>query len=845
MIQNKIYSYFEGNATLRTLFIFDSMGAICSELEGLEWKPGYRVEIFGGDWFTIKYRLTHEWLNEKVILIFTGMTAPSDNDGTASFPLYGEMKANMVYCEEDYATFMQLRGIGSEFAPFISRHLAELQLSKYDKILSDCYKPGVFSVDICNRALISGYMGVSKLLSWEDIIIKLTILCGTPSEADKRDSFIRLLKNNQDAQNALSDQMISIAGYPFELMTEERMKKFAESFKYNAMTQGIPVVAADDYKDYRIDDARVLQRLNSLREYAAGHPTLSGPFSSAITNLASSIKEENIIRWYGPDAEYSFITEPLCCPILRSLIEGSAFASPVQTNDKLRSLSLRLPKESALQRVIDFMSNACFTIEKMRALGSYKLSTPMDYVNKYTEAFYLVDTYYRQATDSFGDVEPTLSIYDSILAFKKHLDEEYAKQCNLFNQEWIRCVNESGAQMASMEGIPHQQDFYRDRLKGVSAKRVVIISDAFRYEAAAELLKELGDVKHNATLSAALASLPTETKYSKATLLPHSSLEYRDCTLFVDGENPDTMEKRTALVKKYEPEALCIDYVELERYTRDQKREIFKKPLVFIFHDTIDSISHDNPSKTPKACAEAIAELKKLIPSLHATYNVANVYVTSDHGFLFNDMKFEEKDKHKIIDSYDERKTRYYITSDCAPVLGISKYPMTSVSAMSGAGKFVAVPDGTNRLYAEGGGYEFAHGGASLQEMIIPVLYSHLRREDNTEKVGLTLIGSALSITSSRLKFNIIQDQAVSEDYKERTVLCGIYDGPNLLSNEKRIALNSSDANPQNRFYSIELVLSKPTSGSLLELRIYDEEDRLNTLAKAKVVDKTLIEPDF
>ena len=160
-------------------------------------------------------------------------------------------------------------------------------------------------------------------------------------------------------------------------------------------------------------------------------------------------------------------------------------------------------------------------------------------------------------------------------------------------------------------------------------------------------------------------------------------------------------------------------------------------------------------------------------------------------------------------------------------------------------GKKVAVPDGTNRLYAEGGGYEFTHGGASLQEMVIPVLYSHLRREDNKEKVGVTLIDSALSIVSSRLKFSIIQNQAVSEDYKERTVVCGIYEGADLLTAEKEISLSSTDVNPQNRFTTVELILTRPASGGLLELRIFDVDDRLNPIAKATVTNKTLIEQDF
>lgn len=845
MIQDKIYSYFDGNPRLRTLFVFDGMGAIRSELEGLEWRAGYRLEIFGGDWFTVKYNLAHDWKEDKVILIFIGMTEPSRSDEQCFFPLYGEMKANMVFCEEDYVTFMQLKGIKPDFAPFIARHIAEMQLSKYDRILSDYYKPGVFSVDICNRALISGYMGMSKLQNWEDIIIRLTCLCGIESEADRRDTFIRLLKNNADALAALSDKMRSIVGHPFDILTDARMKRFAESFKYNAITQGIPVVSADDYKALKIDDAVVLQRINSLREYAAGHPALSGQFTKAIGNLAASIKEENIIKWYGPDAEYSFVTEDLCFPIISALVKNSAFVSPVEANRKLRSMSLRLPESSVLQPVINFLSNACFMLEKLQALGSYKLRTPLEYINKYTGEFSIVDTYYRQIAGTFADIDPIVPIYDCLLSFKTHLDEEYSKQCNLFNLEWIQCMRESGLSLSTMDGILHQQDFYNEKLKGVNAKRVVIVSDALRYEVAVEILNGLGKDRHTASLTPALAILPTETKYSKAALLPHSSLKYTDGTMLVDGEDLNTTERRTMQVRKYEPDGLCIDYAELAKMTQNQKRELFKNPLVYIFHNTIDPIAHDNPAKAAKVCAEAVSEIKRLVPSLHATYNVANVFVTSDHGFLFNDIKFEEKDKHRVDDVYDERKTRYYITDDSAPVFGITKFPMESVSSMESPGKYVAVPDGTNRLYAEGGGYQFTHGGAALQEIVIPILYSHTRKEGTKPKVGVTLIGSAFSIVSSRLKFNLIQDQAVSEDYRERTIVCGIYEGADLLTSEKELVLNSVDVNPQNRLSAVELVLIKSPAGGLLELRIFDVGDRLNPLAKATVTNKTLIEQDF
>ena len=166
---------------------------------------------------------------------------------------------------------------------------------------------------------------------------------------------------------------------------------------------------------------------------------------------------------------------------------------------------------------------------------------------------------------------------------------------------------------------------------------------------------------------------------------------------------------------------------------------------------------------------------------------------------------------------------------------------------MKGTGLFVAVPEGTNRLAAPGG-YNFAHGGASLQEMIIPVIKSQLRRDKKTEKVGVALMNHNLTMVSSRLKFQLIQSEAVSMTVTERKVICQLFHGEDPVSTEKLLTLNSPDAvNINNRVYEVTMTLSKSVSGSMLELRIYDEDDagRLNPIIRETVKNNTLIETDF
>lgn len=235
-----------------------------------------------------------------------------------------------------------------------------------------------------------------------------------------------------------------------------------------------------------------------------------------------------------------------------------------------------------------------------------------------------------------------------------------------------------------------------------------------------------------------------------------------------------------------------------------------------------------------------------LIKRLHASWNVTNVIITSDHGFIYNDMMFEDKDKHSVEEDFIEKKTRYYLTNNKSTIEGITKYKLQTVSGIhSNTDTYVAVPLGTNRMAAPGG-YNFAHGGATLQEMIIPIIHSVQKRKEKTEKVGVSLMNHNLNMVSSQVKFQIIQTEAVSMTIMERKIVCCIYNGDEPVTVEKELILNSPDSeNLNNRVYELSLNLIKSISNSMLQLRIYDVDDKLNPLIKETVKNNTIIEQDF
>ena len=151
----------------------------------------------------------------------------------------------------------------------------------------------------------------------------------------------------------------------------------------------------------------------------------------------------------------------------------------------------------------------------------------------------------------------------------------------------------------------------------------------------------------------------------------------------VDGVVLTTTEQRTAHLNKYRDGGICVRYEDVMNGDQTSTRELFKRPLVYIFHDIIDEASHSqSPFEVISACRKAIDQLAVLIKRLHASWNVTNVLLTADHGFLYNDMKFEDKDKHSITDISVEKKTRYYLSDSTEKIDGIIKFPLEKVSAI-------------------------------------------------------------------------------------------------------------------------------------------------------------------
>ena len=222
----------------------------------------------------------------------------------------------------------------------------------------------------------------------------------------------------------------------------------------------------------------------------------------------------------------------------------------------------------------------------------------------------------------------------------------------------------------SIPGIKAQQDFYKnnvDKIVKAGHRCYVIISDALRYEVAVEISERLhAEAGGEASLESMLGVLPSSTKYGMAALLPHQQLFLNDQEkVVVDGMMADGLVGRDAVLKAKVDGSLATDYQTVIAMSKDERRELVKgRKLVYIYHDSIDAMGHKAATevKVFDAVNYAVEEILRLVRIIRDDLSGVNIYITSDHGFIYKRDPLPESDKIKkeTVGAFEEKR-RYML----------------------------------------------------------------------------------------------------------------------------------------------------------------------------------------
>ncbi|MEI7844088.1 MAG: BREX-1 system phosphatase PglZ type A, partial [Gallionellaceae bacterium] len=373
---------------------------------------------------------------------------------------------------------------------------------------------------------------------------------------------------------------------------------------------------------------------------------------------------------------------------------------------------------------------------------------------------------------------------------------------------WSKVIEGDSGLLKSwrVNGWVNQPDFYTKHVKPVldgGAKRVfVVISDAFRFEAAEELVRIInGRSRFKASLSAMLGVLPSYTALGMASLLPHSKLAYKtnaNLDLSADGAVVSSVEQRSSHLETYG--GVGIKAEDLLALGKDKGREFFRdRQVVYIYHDRIDMIGDKQASetKTFEAVNDALTDLGQLANFIINSLNGSVVLMTADHGFMYQESALDEVDKSPLAEKPDgmlRAKKRFLIGQE----IGINPKTWcgnTAVTAGTEAGEGSLdfwLPKGAARFHFAGGA-RFVHGSAMPQEIVIPVITLRESESDKakTRIVEFSILGASNKVVTNRQRFEFIQTEAISERVLPRTVQISIRDGETLISDEQSLTFDS------------------------------------------------------
>ena len=398
----------------------------------------------------------------------------------------------------------------------------------------------------------------------------------------------------------------------------------------------------------------------------------------------------------------------------------------------------------------------------------------------YTENAYEMDSFYRHFHYAFGC---TLKDSNPLLEDKLKHAAEYVEGLyqNWYLKEltgcWTNAISDNLASLGYVSEIAKQRDFYSRYIRPLAGKNTrafIIISDALRYEVAAELCDTLiRTTKGTAKLEAMQAIFPSITKFGMAALLPGRKISVdEDMGVYVEDMPTVSTQEREKILCAGNPNSVAIQYNDVLSMKRAERRELVSgKEVVYIYHNTIDAIGDKAPTenKVFEACEDTIQEISNILRIIVNDMQGTDIFITSDHGFLYTYRPLTEGDKiskNTFTGKVYEVGRRYALTEPSAT--GEYLLPVQLDGEISGIPVKGYTPQDSTRIKISGGGENYVHGGVSLQELCVPVVvFKNLRTSSKkyveVSNAELKLLSESRKVSNLLFSLDFFQRQPVGD----------------------------------------------------------------------------------
>lgn len=772
----------------RIVFWYDTKQELRSDFEAVSISDVEKVEIANNE-YGLKHRILREAPEQKFLLYKEG-PQPEDLDNW----LLDVQLAHGEFRTDQVAIWLSELELGLEFAEVAQAHAEFFQAIKRKDALKKLLKPDDTAGQLRLKMLAVCAGSEPRMDSVVETLLQQL--------AEERDDGIRLI-DRCGLDSFLWEQLTRFYGYE---ASEPSLRDFViELFKscYAMGTDGEVKLTGDALV--------FLKRWKDSRQFEQGFEALSAECAEVL-----GIEQDLGKRDFRDLVELDYfrlIDQKIISDLVRAVVGRTVTSGDVALWVRQRRQGHWYGEFRHLYEAIEFAARF------VQMLGEARLTMDSlsDGVQRYSRTWYQLDQLYRKFT------------YHVRMSGQASLMGELSEQVeNLYSNNYLLKLGDGfqvhvdAAPRWEAYPVVQQKAFFEHWVRPYlrKDKRIcVIISDAMRYEIGDELLGLIRqEDRYSAELEPALSTLPSYTQLGMAALLPNKSLAIADNdtgTVLVDGQSSQGTVNRTKILQAaLGGRGQAVKAEDFMQLNREDSRELLKgNDVLYIYHNRIDHTGDKMHSEGQafEAAEQTLGDLIRLIKKLTAA-NANNLLITADHGFIYQNRELDESDFLGDVVSGDDIRYR-----DRRFVLGkgLSASPafhhFSSEQLGLDGDMEVQIPKSINRLRLKGSGSRFVHGGASLQEVVIPVLKVNKKRQSDVSAVEVDILRGASSvITSGQLAVTLYQSGPVTEKVQPRHLRAGIYtQSGELISDSHELSFDLTSENPRERELQVRFVLSR------------------------------------
>ena len=772
----------------RIVFWYDAKKELRKDFEALSIEGVEKIGLNNNE-FSVKHRILREAPDQKFLLYHEGPQPDDINNWLLDVQLsHGEFRTDQA------SIWLNELDLGLDFADIVQAHTEFFNATKrregLKRLMADDDTPGAIRLKML--AICTG--ADSRLESvLENLLAEL---------AETKDDRLKMIRRCS-LEEFLYEQLKRCYGYE---SAEPSIRDFAIELFKSCYAMG-----TDGAVKLNSDALVFLKRWKDSRLYEASFESLSTEYSDLL-HIEQDLGQRDYRNLMELDY-FRLIDQMILSNLARSVAERTMSANECTALIRQRRTSHWYNEFRHLYEAIDVAVRFIAALEE----ATLAMDSLSEGVQRYTSTWFRMDQLYRKFVFHAGKSGQT-SLLETL---SEQIENLYSNNFLLrVNDIWQQYVD--GVDTWGIPGIPLQRTFFekwvRPFLKD-NKKIIVIISDAMRYEIGDELMTLIRqEDRYTASIEPALTMLPSYTQLGMAALLPNTDLaliEDETGTTSVNGKSSQGTSNRIKILSDtIEQRATAVKADEIMRLNGDDCRALLRDhDVIYVYHNRIDATGDKlvSEERAFEAVEETLQEIIRLVKKLTGA-NANNLLITTDHGFIYQNRAIDESDylgTEATGTNILFRDRRFVIGKGLHDNPGLRKFTSTQLGLKGDLE--VLIPKSINRLRLKGSGSRYVHGGASLQETIIPVLQVNKKRQSDTSTVDVDILRGATSIiTSGQFSAVFYQVQPASDKVQARKLRAGIYtQAGELVSDCHEQIFNMESENPRDREVQLRFILTR------------------------------------